>query len=149
MSHRDIINGQVVTPIILAALDADNTPAAQDLRGFNAARIDLGVGIGGITFTGTNKIEFELTVSDDNSTYTAVTDSDVIIKTSAGVEVAVASGGVVRSLTAAHAAPTVYRIGFKKMYAYAKLLANFGGSHAAATPIACFLVKGAPYVEPV
>jgi hypothetical protein len=41
-----------------ATLSADNTPAAIDLRGFDAADIEFAIGIGGITFDGTNKVEY-------------------------------------------------------------------------------------------
>src|SRR3546814_1605650 len=51
----------------VAVLDADNTPPAIDLIGYNGAEIVLMVGVGGITFTGANKIEFKLTHSDDRS----------------------------------------------------------------------------------
>src|SRR3546814_3319579 len=51
----------------VAVLDADNTPPAIDLIGYNGAEIVLMVGVGGITFTGANKIEFKLTHSDDDA----------------------------------------------------------------------------------
>src|SRR6185436_19412019 len=58
--------------VACAALAADNTPAAIDLQGFTSAEIILAVGIGGITFDSTNKVEFKLTHSDDDSSYSAV-----------------------------------------------------------------------------
>jgi hypothetical protein len=79
-----------------AALAADNTPAAIDLKGYNAAEILISIGIGGITFSGTNKVEFKLTHSDDDSTYTAVADADMLGVT--GI-----TTGIIKSLIAAHA----------------------------------------------
>lgn len=131
---------QVIGP---AVLDADNTPAALDLAGFNSAVILLSVGAGGITFTTTNKVEFKLTHSDDNSTYSDVTSADV-------QGVSVASGGIVRSLVAAKAAadtaPT--EIGYIGGKRYLKFLADFGGTHSTGTPMSVVLVKGNGQYKP-
>src|SRR3546814_5084809 len=62
----------------VAVLDADNTPPAIDLIGYNGAEIVLMVGVGGITFTGANMIEFKLTHSDDDASYEAVDVGDVL-----------------------------------------------------------------------
>lgn len=131
---------QVLGPV---SLSADNTPAAIDLAGFNSALLLLSVGIGGITFTTSNKIEFVVTHSDDDSTYTNVTDADLIGVT--GV-----SNGIVRSLTAAKAAadtvPT--EIGYIGGKRYLKVLADFSGTHGAGTPISVVLVKGNGVYKP-
>ncbi len=145
---RDLVSDVSIVPIIVASLDADNTPAALDLAGYNSAVVAIGVGIGGITFTGTNKVEFKLTHSDDNSTYTAVVAADVDIRLPDGTEGSVSDGGIVRSLIAAHAAATVTRVGYKGGKRYLKLLADFGGSHAAVTPLGCHLIKGHALTAP-
>ncbi len=118
-----------------AALSADNTPPAVDLKGYNAAEILLTIGVGGITFTGTNKIEFKLTHSDDDSTYTAVGVGDVLGLASVG------TGGIVKSLTEAHAAAAAYRFGYVGNKRYLKLLADFSGTHGTGTPIAATVLK--------
>lgn len=125
-----------------AVLNADNTPTAIDLQGYNAALILLLIGIGGITFSGTNKIEFKLTHSDDNSTYTAVTTADM-------QGVTVASDGIIKALTSAHAAAAAYRFGYKGGKRYLKLLADFSGTHGTGTPIGAAVLMGAPNVAPV
>lgn len=125
-----------------AALDADNTPAAVDLQGFMACNIEIAVGVGGITFTSTNKVEFTLTHSDDNSTYTAVTDADMLGVT--GI-----TDGIIKSLVAAHAAAAVYHYGYVGGKRYLKLLANFGGTHAAATPMAAVAYRTCSTKSPV
>ena len=124
-----------------ATLSADNTPAAVDLRGYDAAEILLDIGIGGITFSGTNKIEFKLTHSDDDSTYTDVATADML-------GVTVASGGIIKSLIAAHAAPGVYRYGYKGGKRYLKLLADFSGTHGSGTPIAASVLLGRGHDSP-
>jgi len=131
----------VATLIGAAVLAADNTPAAVDLRGFQSAEIVLAIGAGGITFTGTNKVEFVLTHSDDDSTYTAVTDADVL-------GVSSISSGIIKSLTAAHAAAASYRFGYRGNKRYLKLLADFSGTHATGTAIAATVVRGNAETKP-
>lgn len=120
------------------ALDADNVPVAVDLNGYEAAMIEIAVGIGGITFTADNKIEFKLTDSEDDGDtdpYAAVTAADV-------QGVTPATGGIIKSLVAAHAAATVTKIGYIGRKRYLKILADFSGTHGAATPICVTVVKG-------
>jgi hypothetical protein len=124
-----------------AALAADNTPVAVDRRGFEGVEVLLAIGVGGITFSGTNKVEFVLTHSDDDSSYTAVTSDDMI-------GVTVASGGIIKALTAAHAAAAVYRYGYRGGKRYLKLLADFSGTHGTATPIAATALLGHAHNAP-
>ncbi len=130
-----------VTAIAPEALSADNTPGAIDLINYGAATLLLHVGVGGITFTGTNKIEFVLTHSDDNASYSNVTDDDLIKDSLAPASI---SNGIIRALTAAHAAATIQKLGYVGGKRYLKLLADFSGTHASPTPIAASVVKGLP-----
>lgn len=140
---KDIYNNlAVVEAIAPAVYAADNTPSAIDLAGFNAALLALHIGVGGITFSGTNKIEFVLTHSDDNSTYANVTADDLL-----GVDSV--TNGIVKSLTAAHAAADVTAIGYKGGKRYLKLLVDFSGTHGTGTPISAVVVKGHPEIFPV
>ncbi|MFB9952194.1 hypothetical protein ACFFP0_25405 [Rhizobium puerariae] len=141
---RDLVsNIGLVTAIAPAALDADNTPAVIDLLGFNSAVVAIEVGVGGITFTSSNKVEFKLSHSDDDDTYDAVTIDDV-----QGVET-VGTGGIIYALTAAHAAATVTKVGYIGNRRYLKLLADFSGTHGSPTPISAIVIKGNPAVAPV
>ncbi|MGD9938618.1 MAG: hypothetical protein AB7T74_02330 [Clostridia bacterium] len=129
----------VVELIPAATYAADNTPAAVDLLGFESAEVAIAVGAGGITFTTTNKVEFKLTHSDDNSSYAAVTADDLLGVSSVG------TGGIVKSLIAAHATADVSRFGYRGGKRYLKLLADFDGTHGTGTPIAAVVVKGNPH----
>jgi hypothetical protein len=136
--HSDMT---VVTAIGAAVLSADNTPSAIDLQGYDAAEIVLAIGVGGITFSGTNKIEFKLTHSDDDSTYTDVDTDDML-------GVTVASAGIIKALTAAHGTAASYRYGYKGGRRYLKLLADFSGTHGTGTPIAAMVIKGHGFNRP-
>lgn len=121
-----------------AVLAADNAPIAVDLLDFQAATLLLLIGIGGIVFTGANKIDFVLAHSDDDVTYTPVTDDDVLKD---ALTPAAIVNGIVRSLTAAHAAATVQKVGYIGGKRYLKLLADFSGVHGTGTPIAALVAR--------
>ncbi|AWI85163.1 hypothetical protein CEW88_15555 [Alloyangia pacifica] len=140
---KDLHSGMTALVAIAAAtLSDDNTPPTIDLQGYNAAEVVLAVGVGGITFTGANKVEFKLTHSDDDATYEAVTAADVL-----GVD-AVADGGIVKALTAEHAAAAAYRFGYVGGKRYLKLLADFSGTHGTGTPIAAVVLAGEGHDNP-
>ena len=125
-----------VLAIEAAVFTADNAPAVIDLLGYDAAEIVLSIGAGGIAFTNANKIEFKLTHSDDDVTYSAVDIGHVL-----GVK-SVGEGGIIKALTAAHAAAAVYRFGYKGGKRYLKLLADFSGAHATGTALSAVVLKG-------
>ena len=142
--NRDLVSDLSALVLIPSAtISADNTPASVDLAGFRSCTLMIEVGAGGITFSGTNKVEFVLTESDDDSTYSNVVAADVI-----HAPITVASG-IVYNLIVAHAAATVVRIGYKGGKRYLKLLADFSGTHGAGTPISAVAVLGHPTTGPV
>jgi hypothetical protein len=144
MGYKDLYTHLAAAIAIPAATyAADNTPAAVDLRDYTSAMLELAIGVGGITFDGTNKVEFKLTHSDDDSTYTAVADDDVHSATAVG------TGGIIASLIAAHATATVTRVGYKGGKRYVKLLADFSGTHGTGTPISAVWTLGGKYIQPV
>mgnify|MGYP001396227338 CR=1 FL=1 len=139
---KDLHSGLTVAAAIDAAtLTDDDTPEAIDLRGFKGAEIVLAIGAGDITFSDTDKIEFTLIHSDDDSSYEAVTADDL------GVA-AVGEGGIVKALVEAHATAGVYRFGYVGIRRYLKLLAAFSGTHATGTPIAALVIKGHGQINP-
>jgi hypothetical protein len=137
--NRDGATGQFpVSAIDPAVYAADNAPAAIDLRDYQSATIHLAIGVGGITFTGTNRVDFVLTHSDDGTTYTMVGDDDLVKDALAPPTV---TNGVVRSLTAAHAAATLQKLGYVGGKRFVKLLADFSGTHGTGTPITAIVVR--------
>jgi hypothetical protein len=142
-SQMSIIAG--IGPV---ALEADNTPAAIDLRGFDAAEIIFSLGIGAITFTGTNRIDVEISHSDDDVSYSRPTADDFL------GEVAVSDGtsgySIVKSFIVAHAAAADYRLGYVGGKRYLKILFNFGGTHTdTKTPLHAIVLGLHPSVAPV
>jgi len=141
--RKDIsLNNSPVLAIGPLVLAADNTPAAIAMGDFGAALILIAVGIGGITFSTTNKVEFKLTHSDDDSTYAAVAQEDV-------KGVTVGTGGIIKSLIAAHAAASLTKVGYHGGKRFIKILADFDGTHGTGTPISVVVVRGEPYIAPV
>ena len=136
---RELAYGLTPSVLIAAAsYDADTTPVSIDLAGYDGATIVLAIGVGGITFSGTNKIEFVCEVSDDNQTWADAVTADFI-----GVTV---TDGIIRAVTAAKAAADVVNYRYVGDARYIRLTADFSGTHGAATPIAATLLRGNPTV---
>jgi len=142
---REITSQLKFVPLIAAAARAtDNTQLWVDRQGYNSMSIEISIGVGGITFDATNKIEFKLYESDDSggSGATLVAEADLIGVTGS------AATGIVRSLIAAHAAGAVYQYGYCGAKRYVGLLADFSGTHGTATPMAANAVLGDPRNSP-
>lgn len=141
---RDIHSSISAEVLIASAVHAaDTTPVSIDLQGFNACEIILAIGAGGITFTGTHKIEFKLTHSDNDTDYDPVTVDDML-----GLE-SVGEGGIIKALVAAHATASAYRCGYKGSRRYLRLLADFSGTHGTGTPFSATAIKGHATLQPV
>lgn len=124
-----------------ATYSADNTPAEIVLGQYQSCTIFMEIGVGGITFTTTNKIEWVLTHSDTaGGTYTAVAATDVVMPSGASW----ATGGIIWSQTAAQAAGAVRTVGYVGGKGFVKLLADFGGTHATGTPLSALAVRTEP-----
>lgn len=146
---RDVISNQLPKFLFAGAFDADTASAGISTEGFRGGVVNIGVGVGGITFSGSNKVEFKLTRSETDSGYVAADDDDVHIILPDGTRGAVTAGGIVRSLVALHAAPTITRVGLLKPHLWYKLTADFSGTHGAATPMFAELILGNPKRAPV
>lgn len=121
-----------------------------DRRGFESLIVTYALGVGGITFTGTNRIDFTLQHSDDNVTFTDCAAADVnSIMLPTGVEGTMAANGIVRSITSAHAAASLTKVGYIGNKRYIKPLAVFGGTHATGTPVQIQASLSNAILEPV
>ena len=139
---QEIKTGYGLSPAVLIApalYTADTTPVSVDCAGYDGATISLAIGVGGITFTGTNKIEFVLEHSNDGSTWAAVTTADMI-------GVTIASGGIIRALVAAKAAADVVFYRYQGPRQFLRLTADFSGTHGTGTGISAMLIRGNPAI---
>jgi len=144
MSQRDIHSMINLTSMLgPIAATTDQTSAAIALGGdFQAFAVEVAVGIGGITFDATNKIEFKLDKSSNGTDFVAVTQADVR-------GVTVGAGGIVRSLVAEHAAPSRTKIGIVKGdITHLRATADHSGTHGTATPYAVTLIRANPLIGP-
>lgn len=134
--------------LVPATYAADTTPVAIDLQGARSALMLLQIGVGGISFSGTNKIEFILSHGDDSTVanHVAVAAADLQLDSLAPATI---TGGIIRALTASHAAATVQRVGYIGGKRFLSLLADFSGTHGTGTPLAAALARGSLNLKPV
>lgn len=125
-----------------ATLAADQTGVTVDLQGFESAVVELAISVGGITFDATNKIEFVMQHGD------AADMSDAAAVAAADVQGVTPSSGIIKALTAAHAAADVTKIGYVGGKRYVRVNADFSGTHGTGTPISCLIVRGHPHLAP-
>lgn len=131
--HNDFAHAVVLAP---AVRTASATGATVDRQGFESVEFVAHVGVGGITFTGTNKLELVMEHSDDGSAWSACAGADVLGETQT------VASGVVHAITAEHAAAAVYNFGYVGGKRYCRLSDTRGGTHATGTATAIAAVKG-------
>lgn len=138
MLNRQARDGAKHTVLVGAqSRTTDVETAAFSTKDFQVNEIEVDVGIGGITFDTTDKLEVELTYSVDGvEAYAAVTDAGHVLLD--GVAVDPDSAGVVKAFVAAHAAAARYVLTLLTP-GYYKLKFEFSGTHGAATPLAAHL----------
>lgn len=130
-----------VTPA--AALTATpGTVVAADLQGFRSVAAIVTHGAGGITFDGTNRVDFTAEHSDDNVTFTACASADVIMP-----GVTTITNGIVRSWQSAQVAGS-FDVGYVGGRRYFRLRPVFAGTHATGTFITVTNVLGDPTFVP-
>jgi len=146
---RDLFSDLKATPCFTAAVAtqaANPTAIAIDRDGFESVVFEFTTGAGGITFTGTNKIEWTLTHCDTvDGSYVAVPEADVQLQDGESY----ASGGIVRSIVSAHAAQTVRKVGYIGNKRFTKFAPVFGGTHATGTLVAATALLGHAHSKPV
>jgi hypothetical protein len=137
MDYDSASNMKAVPAITPGTYTSDQISAALDtsLYSYKALTIAVYLGVGGITFDSTNKLEVNVTHSDDDSTYVSVTDDDVVIpySTTATVALLGATDGTVKALVALHAAAEVFLCGYRGKKRYVKVQLDFDGTHSPGT----------------
>jgi hypothetical protein len=137
---------KIVSALAPATLDSDTTSVALNTSNYPFKALSLGiyVGVGGITFDATNRVDFKLIHSADDVTYVAVEDDDVVF----AYPQVVAAGGIIKSLIAAHASAEWLVVGYRGKKQYVKVMADFGGTHGAGTPLSVVWILAHPMSGP-
>lgn len=96
--------------------------ASFDVQNYDAVALLVNVGATGDTLSGTNRVELQVQESDDNSTFTAVADADLLKIVTGGQ-----ATGTFGILNAAGTVNQVYLTGYRGNKRYVRVaLANFG-----------------------
>ena len=127
-------NLKIVASVVPAALDADANGTGVDTQGYENALVVVNCGVEGITLSGTDKIEFELEVSDDNSSWTDATSDDV--------QGTLGANGNFLTLDDNAETPSVTELEYLGNSRYIRVVANFSGTHGTATPMAASVILG-------
>lgn len=141
-ARRDLHSHIKVLTSESAVRSADRNAQA-DLYGFQSAEVLLHIGVGGITFTATNHINFFLQDSDDDSSYANVDGAYIL-----GRDTSLSTGRV-HEVKAAHAATTHHRFGYTGDKRYLRLRADFGGTHGTGTMLSVMILGGNALLEAV
>ena len=138
---NDLANNiKLMQSIAPAALDADANGTGVDTQGYENVAICVDTGVEGITLSGTNKIEFELEHSDDNSSWSDAASADV--------NGTLGSGGLMLTLDANAETPQISEVEYLGTKRYVRVVANFSGTHGTATPVSAFVILGKPRHAP-
>ncbi|MGH6978063.1 MAG: hypothetical protein ACRED4_02020 [Brevundimonas sp.] len=127
---------KIINAVAPGTYAADATPVEIDRLGFGSITFAIGVGVGGITFSGTNKIEFKLEASDDGDTWAPVPASQI-----AGLEVAT-DDGIVLAFKTAHAAASEHQFGYIGDARHLRITPDFSGTHGTGTGLSVVAVLG-------
>ena len=130
---RDFADVDHVTGAVNAAIapSVDKNFLSVDLLHYGACRVVADVGNSGDTLSGSVKLELEIQHSDDDSTFTAAADTDII-----GEVTGTNTGtfAVIDAPTEDSAIFTAEYVGGKR---YCRMVLNVTGTHTNGTPVGC------------
>jgi len=144
---QDLTNNIVVgNSIINAVKTAAANGTGVDLKGFEEATAIVSVGAEGDTLSSSVYFEISLEHSDDDSTYTDVTQSEIVNGT-------IAAGGIWLKLDGTtggdpDTAGGQWQLGYVGGKRYVRLVLAKTGTHSNGTPISGMIVKSRPRVAP-
>jgi hypothetical protein len=128
-----------VAAIVPGTYADDPANITVDRSGFDALTFALSIGVGGISFTNTNRIDVVMEHSEDGTTWDPVGADNVLGATPD-------PNGIVLSQRTAHPGATVHRIGYVDGTAgdrpYVRLRADFAGTHATGTALSAIAILG-------
>jgi hypothetical protein len=126
-----------VVSLTAATRTADTNGTGVDLQGWESALVLAVCGAEGDTLSGSVYIQFKLEHSDDDTTYTAVAQADVVDGT-------IGTGGAFVTIDAAAEAPSIHQLSYVGGKRYIRVVDDRTGTHTNGTPTAAVVVKGNP-----
>ena len=126
------------------ARPASANSASVDLQNYDSVEFVINVGAAGDTYSGTNRTEATLQESDDNSTWTAVADSDMQRVVTGGQ-----ATGTFMLLNANSGAGLLYRTAYTGNKRYVRVALTNYGTTTNGTPMDVIALLGRPKNAPV
>ena len=137
MPTRENVNKNETVQILdPAVLTADTVTTGVDTADCNAAKISVLVGESGDTLSGSVKWDFILESSEDNSTWAAVTDTNLVVGQT------VDSSGIFATIDAAAEDDVVLTVGYIGYARYFRVNIDATGTHTNGTPMGAVAEKG-------
>ena len=142
LTHNIVVGNSIINAVKTAAANGTGI----DLKGFEEATALVSVGAEGDTLSGSVYFEISLEHSDDDSTYTDVTQSEIVNGT-------IAAGGIWLKLDGTTdgdpgTAGGQWQLGYVGGKRYVRLVLAKTGTHSNGTPISGMIVKSRPRVAP-
>ena len=137
MPTRENVNKNETVQILdPAVLTADTVTTGVDTADCNAAKISVLVGESGDTLSGSVKWDFILESSENNSDWTAVTDTNLVVGQT------VDSSGIFATIDAADEDDVVLTVGYIGYARYFRVNIDATGTHTNGTPMGAVAEKG-------
>jgi hypothetical protein len=123
-----------------AVISSNTTGSGVDLDGYNSAVMIVNVGAEGVTLSGSVYFEVAIEHSDDNSTFTACTQANIVDGT-------IASSGIFYKIDGSgegdpDTTGKIYRVGYVGGKRYIRGVITKTGTMATGTPLGVFVIKG-------
>ena len=146
VGHSGNYYNQAVIPLLApaAARTAAFNSASIDTQNYDAVALAVNVGATGDTLSGTNRVELQVQESDDNSTFTAVADADLLKVVSGGQ-----ATGTFALLNAAGSVNQVYLTGYRGYKRYVRVAGAFYGTTASGTFLDVLALGGRARTAPI
>ena len=128
--ERDMITGCPVTPVLAPAVyTTDQTGTYVNHRALGATKFDVVVASSLMNFDTSNKLELILWEADDvnGSGAAAVAQKDIVVSPN-GPEVAPATSGIFKAVTAILTAKKTYRVGYCGQKPFVTVRCEFTGT---------------------
>lgn len=150
MASRDLVhNLSPVVGLAPAVRTATALSSACDTRGFESVVVRFHSGTFGDTASGSLYTEAELQESDDNSTYTAVANTDLLFPSGKSARTGNATGTFFQSKTTGAADTAgLYEVGYIGSKRYLKVNLRLTGTHTNGSPTAVTFSLGHAVYNP-